>query len=152
MPGLRRAGPADAAAVRALSRAAYSKWVHLIGREPRPMVADYDHAVRTHHIDLLEHDGTLIALIEMIPAADHLLVENLAVAPTSQRLGLGHTLMRHAETVAISLGLHELRLYTNGAFTENITFYERRGFTVTLREAFPAGGEIVHMGKVLVWD
>ena len=34
---LRRATPRDAEAVRALTRAAYAKWVPLIGREPRPM-------------------------------------------------------------------------------------------------------------------
>ena len=45
---VRRAGPADAAAVRELTRAAYAKWVPVIGREPRPMTADYDMAVRDH--------------------------------------------------------------------------------------------------------
>lgn len=41
---LRRATAADAANVRALARAAYAKWVPLIGREPIPMTADYDRA------------------------------------------------------------------------------------------------------------
>jgi hypothetical protein len=33
---LRQATPADAAAIRSLTRAAYAKWVALIGREPKP--------------------------------------------------------------------------------------------------------------------
>ena len=43
---LRRATPSDAAAIRDLTREAYAKWVPLIGREPKPMTADYDAAPR----------------------------------------------------------------------------------------------------------
>jgi len=146
---LRRATPADAAAVRALSRAAYAKWVPLIGREPKPMTADYDHAVRAHIVDLHEIDGVLEGLIEMIREPDHLLVENLAVRPGGAGKGLGTALLAHAETVARTMGFAEIRLYTNGAFAFNIAFYERRGYAVTAREAFPAGGSIVFMRKEL---
>ena len=146
---LRRATPSDADAVRAVSRAAYAQWVPLIGREPKPMTADYDHAVRAHIVDLHEVDGVLEGLIEMIPEADHLLVENVAVRPGQQGRGLGAALMAHAETVACAMGFTEIRLYTNGAFASNIAFYERRGYEVTSREAFPSGGTIVFMRKVL---
>ncbi len=74
LDGLRRAGPADASAIRTLTRAAYAKWVPVIGREPKPMVADYDEAVRRHLIDLLYMGGALVALIEIIPGPDHLLI------------------------------------------------------------------------------
>ena len=65
---------ADVAAISALVRAAYEKWVPLIGREPLPMQADYDEAVREHTIDLLYEDDELVGLIETIPRADHLFV------------------------------------------------------------------------------
>ena len=64
---LRRAVAADAPAVLALTRMAYAKWVPLIGREPKPMTADYERAVAEHIIDLWEEGGELLALIEMIP-------------------------------------------------------------------------------------
>lgn len=54
---LRQAVPADAPAIRALTRAAYAKWVPLIGREPKPMTADYEQAVRHHRFDLLYEEG-----------------------------------------------------------------------------------------------
>ncbi len=65
---VRRATIADAVAVRALTRAAYAKWVPVLGREPRPMIADYDAALRDHMVDLLHVGGEATALIEMAPA------------------------------------------------------------------------------------
>jgi len=106
----RRAAAADAAAVRALTRAAYAKWVPLIGREPKPMQADYDRAAREHRIDLALLDGALAGLIETIDRPDHLLIENVAVAPAFQKRGLGRRLMAHAEHLASTLGHAETRL------------------------------------------
>ncbi len=79
---LHRATAADAPAVRDLVRAAYSKWVPLLGREPKPMTADYEAAVRDHVVDVLRLNGEMAALIEMEPEADHLLVVNVAVSPS----------------------------------------------------------------------
>jgi len=127
---LRRAVAEDAPAVRALSRAAYAKWVPLIGREPKPMTADYGKAVREHVVFLHEGPEGLLGVLELIPAMDHLLVENVAVSPAAQGRGLGRALMAHAETVAGALGLAEMRLYTNEKFTDNIRLYELLGYTV----------------------
>jgi hypothetical protein len=46
----------DAEAVRLLVRRAYAKWVPVLGREPLPMIADYDRAIREHAIDLVWAD------------------------------------------------------------------------------------------------
>jgi ribosomal protein S18 acetylase RimI-like enzyme len=145
---IRRAAPADAGAIRDLTRAAYAKWVPVIGREPKPMAADYDAAVRDHMIDLLHVGGDLAALIETIVAADHLLIENVAVAPAFQERGYGRRLMAHAEQLAVSLGHAETRLYTNKLFDRNVRLYRRLGYRVDREEAFP-GGVVVHMSKAL---
>lgn len=143
---LRRATPEDADAVRSLTREAYAKWVPVIGREPLPMTADYAEAVQRHRIDLLYLDGKLGALIEVIPRLDHLLIENVAVAPAFQGRGLGRMLMAHAEDIAASLGFSELRLYTNKAFARNVEWYRGLGYRVDREEAFK-GGITVHMSK-----
>ncbi len=139
---------ADAGAIRSLTRDAYAKWVPIVGREPKPMTADYDLAVRNHRIDLLRVNGTLAALIEMIPEADHILIENIAVSPAFQGRGLGRKLMAHAEQVAASLGHALVKLYTNKQFAENVRFYEKLGYGVDREEIF-AGGVAVHMSKPL---
>ena len=145
---LRRAGAADAAAVRTLTRAAYAKWVPLIGREPKPMQADYDRAVREHRIDLALLEGALAGLIETVEQPDHLLIENVAVAPSFQGRGLGRRLMAHAERLAEQQARAELRLYTNARFEENVALYRRLGYRVD-REEESALGVTVYMSKAL---
>ena len=143
---LRRAAAADAAAVQALTRQAYAKWVPLIGREPKPMQADYDRAVREHRIDLALLGGALAGLIETIDQPDHLLIENVAVAPAFQGRGVGRRLMAHAEQLAAEQGHAELRLYTNARFEENVALYRRLGYRVDREDEGPLG-VAVHMSK-----
>ena len=143
---LRRAAAEDAAAVRALTRAAYARWVPLIGREPKPMQADYERAVREHRIDLALLAGELAGLIETIEQPDYLLIENVAVAPAFQGTGVGRRLMAHAEQLAVQLGRTELRLYTNARFTENVALYRRLGYRIDREEASTLG-VTVYMSK-----
>ena len=143
---LRRAVASDAADIRKLTREAYARWVPLIGREPKPMTADYDEAVRKHRIDLLHLEGALAALIETIAEADHLLVENVAVSPAFQGRGLGRKLMAHAEQLAAAAGYREVRLYTNKLFAENIAFYRSLNYRIDAETAFK-GGFLVHMSR-----
>jgi GNAT superfamily N-acetyltransferase len=146
MEELRRGAAEDAPAIKELTRTAYAKWVPIIGREPKPMTADYAEAVRKHRFDLLYVEGELAALIETIPEADHLLVENVAVAPAFQGRGLGRKLMAHAEELAASLGFGEIRLYTNKLFAENVQLYGKLGYRLDREEEFK-GGVVVHMSK-----
>jgi GNAT superfamily N-acetyltransferase len=114
-----------------------------------PMTADYERAVTEHIIDLHEAEGQLLALIEMIPTGDHLLIENIAVRPDQQGKGLGDRLLRHAEDVALSLGLVETQLYTNAAFTSNLEFYSKRGYREYRRGTMVPGSITVFMRKGL---
>jgi GNAT superfamily N-acetyltransferase len=148
IPSFRRAGATDAIAVRELTRAAYAKWVPIIGREPKPMGADYDAAIRDHFVDLLIDGGDLVGLIEMIPSGDHLLIENVAVRPDSWGNGLGHRLMLHAEQVAQKLRFTEVRLYTHSRFEENIGFYISLGYAIDSRDRIGDGFR-VNMSKRL---
>jgi ribosomal protein S18 acetylase RimI-like enzyme len=141
-----RAEPEHASIVRHLVREAYAKWVPVIGREPMPMKADYERAIREHEIELLHDNGQLAALIEIIMHPDHLFIENIAVAPEFQGRGLGRHLLRHAEWKAGQAGLSEIRLLTNLAFDSNIRLYQSAGFHIDRTEPFMAGAT-VYMSK-----
>ncbi len=143
---IRRALPSDAPGVRDLTRSSYAKWVPIIGREPLPMTADYERAVLEHMIDLLFVGSEMAGLIETVNGGDHLLIENVAVAPAFQGQGLGRNLLAHAERLAVSLRLPELRLFTNRQFAENVEFYGRGGFVIDREEPF-MGGFTVYMSR-----
>jgi ribosomal protein S18 acetylase RimI-like enzyme len=138
----------DAVAIRKLTREAYAKWVPMIGREPKPMTADYAEAVKNHRFDLLYVNEELAALLETIRCADHLLIENVAVSPSCQGRGYGRMLMAHAEKLAASSNFQQVKLYTNKLFAENVKLYIKLGYRVD-REEDVKGGTAVHMSKHL---
>lgn len=133
-PTLRPARAGDAASMRQLARAAYQHYVPRIGREPVPMTADYDAAVASGHAWVAENDGQLVGMLVLQPAADHLMIDNVAVAPDRQGHGLGGVLLALAEQQAGDLRLPEVRLYTHEAMIENLGYYPRRGYHETHRE------------------
>jgi GNAT superfamily N-acetyltransferase len=147
---IKKAASEDAQAVRRLVREAYAQWIPVIGREPMPMKADYERAVRDHEIDLLYADGDLVALIEVIVNSDHLFIENIAVVPHRQGQGFGRYLLSHAEEKARKANLRELRLLTNQAFSANIRLYGSVGFHIDRTEPFAGGGTTVYMSKPLL--
>ena len=145
---MRTALPEDAAAIRALVRAAYAKWVPIIGREPRPMTADYDAAIHDHRFDLIEEAGQLIALIETEARPDHLWIENLAVLPEAQGRGFGRQLLTHADMLALDAGFTELRLLTNGRMATNRALYRSHGYVETAEEPFMESS-VIYLSKRL---
>jgi N-acetylglutamate synthase-like GNAT family acetyltransferase len=148
VPTLRRAGPGDATAIRAVVDAAYGPSVELLGRLPLPMAADHDLAVREHEVWVLDTDGMVIGVLELIAREDHLWVENVAIDPRHQGTGLGRRLLDHSEQRASELGLEEIRLATNERYLFNIAMYRRRGFRETHREPVQ-GTDVIHFRKVL---
>jgi GNAT superfamily N-acetyltransferase len=147
-PALRPATRDDVEAIRDLVRAAYAKWVPLIGREPMPMVADYAVAIVEHDFDLLADGDALVGVLETVHRPDHLWIENICVHPDRQHQGLGRKLLKWAERRAEVAGTGEIRLVTNGAFEANVALYQRVGYRIDRTEPF-RGGTAVYMSKSL---
>lgn len=137
----------DVDAIRSLVRAAYAKWVPILGREPRPMTADYLTTIDEHDFDLLMDGDLLVGLIETEHKPDHLWIENVAVHPDRQGQGLGTKLLKWAEKRAQVSGTGELRLLTNQAMEANIKLYKKVGYKVDRTEPFHLGGTTVYMSK-----
>lgn len=130
---LRRATPADAAAIAELVERAYEKYVARIGRRPAPMDADHASLIETANVWVLTSAGQLVATMVTCVLDDHLLLESIAVAPQAQGRGYGALLLRRADDDARDAGRSEVRLYTNAAMTENIAMYPRYGYVETHR-------------------
>ena len=130
---MRLAVAADTDRVRDVVRQAFQRYVAVIGREPWPMTVDFAAVVAAGHCWVAEEDGLVVGVVQLAVAADHLEVEILAVAPEAQGTGVGGRLLTFAEEWAAGRQLPEVRLCTNEAMTENLTFYPRRGYRETGR-------------------
>jgi len=147
-PTLRRATPDDVASITALVHDAYVGSVALLGRRPMPMTVDYAEAVATHEVWVLDAGDELAGVLELIPLADRMWIENVAIAPDRRGRGLGRQLLAHAEARALEHGLTAMGLLTNERYTSNLALYERYGYRETHREPRP-GSDLVHFRKEL---
>jgi len=116
-----------------VAEAAYQPYIARMGRRPAPMTADYALIAGSGSAWVAEQRGRLVGLLVLEPAEDHLLLENVAVDPDVQGNGVGSRLLRLAEEQAEAQGLNEVRLYTNAAMIENLTYYPRHGYRETHR-------------------
>jgi ribosomal protein S18 acetylase RimI-like enzyme len=129
----RRATTDDVAAIGGLVERSYVHYVPLIGLRPQPMDADYTSEVTTKPVWVAERGAELLGVIVLTPHPHHLGVDNVAVAPEAQGLGIGSHLLEIAERQAHEAGLSEIRLFTHVLMTDNIAFYGRRGYVETHR-------------------
>jgi GNAT superfamily N-acetyltransferase len=97
------------------------------------MTADYARAVRSGHAWVAVEHGEVAGFAVLVAQPGHLLLENVAVLPAAQGRGVGARLMTLAEDLARGLHLSEIRLYTNEAMTENLSYYPRHGYFETHR-------------------
>lgn len=145
---LRRASEPDAPSIAALVDAAYRDYEPLLGRTPKPMLTDFAAAIRSHDVWVIESGGQIAGVLELEDREDHLWIDNVAVDPGRQGLGLGRWLLDFAEDEARRLGRSELGLLTNERYTVNIGIYERRGYRETHREPY-RGTDLVYFRKRL---
>jgi ribosomal protein S18 acetylase RimI-like enzyme len=132
---LRRATADDADALARLATAAYERYLRRFpaGLRPGPMDADYRAAIEHGETWVADDDGGIVGFLVLVPNADHLLLENVAVAPGFQGRGLGRRLLALAESRARDHGLDVIRLYTHATMTENQRLYEGLGYVQTER-------------------
>jgi ribosomal protein S18 acetylase RimI-like enzyme len=89
---------------------------------------DYGARIAAGEVSVLEDGERMVGIVVLRRAADHLLVDNVAVTPELQGRGHGRALLAFAEERAAALGVPELRLYTHARMTENIDLYRRLGW------------------------
>jgi len=148
-PDQARIRPATAADVSAVARVvqdAYRHYIPRIGKPPGPMLDDYSARVSEGVVWVIDDGTTIVGVLVLLPKPDHLLLDNIAVAPSHQGLGLGRRLLEFAEAEAVCQGYQEIRLYTHETMTENQRLYAAIGYEETGR-GYEAGYERVFMRK-----
>jgi ribosomal protein S18 acetylase RimI-like enzyme len=109
---------------------------------------DYAARVSEGVVWVLEEGAQMAAIIVLLPAPDYLLLDNIAVSPARQGLGLGRRLLAFAEEEALRRGHREIRLYTHQTMVENQRLYASIGYEETGRGS-EAGYDRVFMRKRL---
>jgi len=151
---LRRAVPADAAAMAACVCEAYLPYVERIGRQPGPMLDDY-HAIAGGAAGASVEAWVAVARRRVVGV---LVIEtrgglawlrNVAVRPDVSGTGIGRALLCLAERRARRLGHEWLYLYTHELMWENRALYARLGWDEYARHV-ESGYPRVFMRKRLV--
>jgi GNAT superfamily N-acetyltransferase len=130
---IRRAEPADVPDVERIVENAYARWVGPVGMRPGPMDDDYVAEVANGRVNVLEDGGRIVGLFVLLECDDHILIQNVAVAPGCQGQGYGGELLAFAEREAIRTGVPEMRLYTHEKMDTNIAWYTRDGWVEQTR-------------------
>ncbi|WP_020502497.1 GNAT family N-acetyltransferase [Sciscionella marina] len=133
MTAIRAARVGDAEELSTVARDAYAHYADRMGKEPAPMREDYLAAIETGGVWVAEDDRALLGLLVLKFEPDHLLLDNIAVSREVRGTGLGARLLAFTEERAREHGLPEIRLYTNEAMTENLSYYPRHGYVETHR-------------------
>jgi ribosomal protein S18 acetylase RimI-like enzyme len=112
------------------------------------MLDDYPARVSEGVVWVVEEGAVIAAMIVLVPAPNYLLLDNIAVSPARQGLGLGRRLLAFAEDEALRRGYCEIRLYTHQTMVENQRLYASIGYEETGRGT-EAGYDRVFMRKPL---
>jgi ribosomal protein S18 acetylase RimI-like enzyme len=148
-PRIRAATAADVPAITDIVDQAYRHYVDRMGKPPGPMLDDYAARVLEGVVWVLEEGAVIAGIIVLLPTTDYLLLDNIAISPARQRLGLGRRLLSFAEAEALRRGYCEIRLYTHQTMVENQRLYASIGYEETGRGT-EAGYDRVFMRKQLL--
>ncbi len=128
MQSIRLAQPTDLAHIERCARRAYAIYVERIGREPAPMVADFESSIENKELHVFEAESQIFGYVVFYPRGDHIHLENIAVDPVFQKRGIGFQLVEFVEQYARNGGFSRVELYTNARMTENMKLYPRLGY------------------------
>ena len=108
--------------------AAYTRYIERIGKKPAPMVADFAAAIEVETLHVIEAGAQICGFVVFYACDEYIHLENVAVDPRFQGLGLGRQLIDYVEQQARRGGFGSIELYTNAKMTENLELYPRLGY------------------------
>ena len=145
---IRKARPADLDQVKDCAVAAYTRYIERIGRKPAPMVADFAAAIKAETLYVVATGTQICGFVVFYACNNHLHLENVAVDPRFQGLGMGMQLIEFVEQQARGGGYGSVELYTNVKMTENLGLYPRFGY-VEFDRRVEEGFDRIYLRKTL---
>jgi ribosomal protein S18 acetylase RimI-like enzyme len=135
-------------------KAAFTKWIDIIGMRPMALTADYHDLINRGVTYVMDgsQTGELAGLLIIYPVDDALYIDTIGVNPAYQKHGLGRQLLTFAEEKAREAGLNKMTLVTNALQLTNQAYYRKHGYIETHRETLEPGRVGVWMAKTLATE
>lgn len=151
---IRLATADDYQAVEDCVKAAFTKWIDIIGMKPMALTADYHDFIKRNVTYVIDGNkaGELAGLLIIYPVDNALYVDTIGVNPTYQQHGLGRRLLTYAEEKAREAELNKMTLVTNALQVSNQEYYRKFGYVETHRESLEPGRVGVWMAKTLATE
>lgn len=150
---LRTAQSAECADADRVLRAAFTPYMHRLGRE---IPVDYYNwlpaSIERGDVFLAEKDGQIVGVAATERRKAELFLDRLAVDPAQQGTGVGRWLLRRLDEVARERGDHAVSLVTAEMMDHLIRLYGSHGFEIVHRGPPDHGRDAhtrVHMVKRL---
>lgn len=97
------------------------------------MLADFARVIKQQQVYKATVNGEFAGYVVYSYKDEGVFLENMAVLPEYSRKGIGSALLAHVEHQAAEAGLDTVRLYTNSAMSENLSWYSACGYIETGR-------------------
>ena len=95
---------------------------------------------QAHHVVVTDESGAVVGTGRLMLGEGYAKVQRVAVAARMRGHGVGRRVMEGLDQIAISLGIHEMRLSSQA---EAVPFYERLGYQAQGEPYLEAG--ILHL-------
>src|SRR5439155_8179861 len=95
---------ADVPAIADIVDEAYRHYIARMGKPPGPMLDDYAARVSEGVVWVFEEGAAVAGIVVLLPTTNYLLLDNIAVSPARQGLGLGRQMLAFAEAEALRRG------------------------------------------------
>ena len=79
--------------IQRIVHAVYSKYVERLGKPPAPMLDNYHRHIVAHEAWVMLDGTDVTGVLILVPRADHLLLDNVAVDPRFRGKGIGRALI-----------------------------------------------------------
>jgi ribosomal protein S18 acetylase RimI-like enzyme len=131
---IRKAISTDLEDIKSCARAAYSKYIDRIGKEPAPVNADFAAQIEHGVVYVALYEHQFVGYVVFYPEGDHFHLESVAVLPEQSGKGVGKALIGYVERMARREGLKAVELYTNEAMIENLGMYQKMEYKEVQRK------------------
>jgi ribosomal protein S18 acetylase RimI-like enzyme len=125
---VRPARPDDVPGITACVCSAYSPYVERIGKQPGPMLEDYSQVTRERQVHVATRANSIVGVVVLMVTDEGFYLDNVAVSPAVEGMGVGRLLLELAEREARRQGHDSIYLATHELMTENRALYARIGY------------------------